>query len=86
MPAATAGVGAAAGEAGEAASADDAAAAAEAAVAEEEAQQVVFLLIEAPSGKSVKVETTPHDAVLDVRQFLLDWSANAARDTRMHGG
>lgn len=33
---------------------------------------VVFLSIESPAGKSVKVETTPSDCVLDVRQFLLE--------------
>jgi protein TIF31 len=73
MPGAAAGAsGAAAPAAGEEANA--AAAAAAAAEAEEAAllAPVLFLLIEAPNGKSVKVETTPTDCVLDVRQFLLD--------------
>jgi hypothetical protein len=33
---------------------------------------IVLLIVEAPSGKQVKVETTPVDCVLDVRQFLMD--------------
>lgn len=35
-------------------------------------QSVIVLNIESPSGKSVKVETSPTDCVLDVRQFLLE--------------
>jgi hypothetical protein len=73
MPGAAAGAsGAAAPAAGEEADAAAAAAAAEAEEAALALAPVLFLLIEAPNGKSVKVETTPTDCVLDVRQFLLD--------------
>lgn len=34
--------------------------------------QLIMLTIEAPNGKTVKVETTPTDSFLDIRQFLLD--------------
>jgi len=56
--------------AGEGLSAEDAEAAAQAAQAA--ALQVVYLSIESPSGRSVKLETTPADTVLDLRQFLLE--------------
>ena len=67
-------VGALAGD--ESLTAEEAAAAA-ADAADLQPPPVVFLAIETPSGKTVKVETTPSDCVLDVRQFLLECPESA---------
>jgi len=45
---------------------------AEGATSEAAELSIVVLTVEGPTGKSVKVETTPADCILDVRQFLLE--------------
>eukprot|EP00808_Paulinella_micropora_P025319 g42900.t1 len=39
---------------------------------EEASQEVISLIVEAPNGKQVRVQTTASDVVVDIREFLLD--------------